>query len=458
MYRRSISSRFTTLLTRRLHPSFSHLIHDDEDKQPHSPPKNPSQPQTTKFPHHEFHNTNTNNAAGLGALFQDRRHFPSSLPMGLGSSFCSYSSSTIGEGSDNIEYMSDVAEVLVEKSAELVVSQTSILNEVAIAAADSFLPVAGLQYLIGSVHALTGLNWWAAIALTTILMRCATIPLLIHQIKAITKMSLVRPQMEEIKQKMNNSMDPEDYAEGHKQIKKLLNKHGVNPFSPLMGLFIQGPLFVSFYLAISNMAEKVPSFKGGGALWFTDLTTPDALYILPVVTALSFLITVEFNMQDGMEGNPMAGTMKKFSRVLAVMMVPFTINFPKAIFCYWVSSNLFSLVYGSVIKRPPVKKFLGIPQIVPPPATTAPMTNISPFWGSKSMFERVKFLLDASKSTKPAVSSSPIEESKSSDRKISSSSAISQRIKILERSVKGRKKNKKREGNLVADNMANLCL
>jgi hypothetical protein len=41
------------------------------------------------------------------------------------------------------------------------------------------------------------------------------------------------------------------------------------------------------------MVEKVPSLKGGGLSWFTDLTTPDPLYILPVLTALSFLATVE---------------------------------------------------------------------------------------------------------------------------------------------------------------------
>lgn len=41
------------------------------------------------------------------------------------------------------------------------------------------------------------------------------------------------------------------------------------------------------------MAEKVPSFKGGGAYWFVDLTTPDSLYILPALTALTFLVTVE---------------------------------------------------------------------------------------------------------------------------------------------------------------------
>jgi len=44
------------------------------------------------------------------------------------------------------------------------------------------------------------------------------------------------------------------------------------------------------------MAEKMPSFKHGGAYWFTDLSTPDALYVFPVLTALSFLITVEVNI------------------------------------------------------------------------------------------------------------------------------------------------------------------
>jgi len=40
----------------------------------------------------------------------------------------------------------------------------------------------------------------------------------------------------------------------------------VAPFTPLKGLFIQGPIFMSFFFAILNMVEKVPSLKGGGAL------------------------------------------------------------------------------------------------------------------------------------------------------------------------------------------------
>lgn len=41
------------------------------------------------------------------------------------------------------------------------------------------------------------------------------------------------------------------------------------------------------------MVEKLPSLKEGGAFWFTDLTAPDALYIFPVITALSLMIRLE---------------------------------------------------------------------------------------------------------------------------------------------------------------------
>ncbi|KAI4299403.1 hypothetical protein L6164_032870 [Bauhinia variegata] len=131
------------------------------------------------------------------------------------------------------------------------------------------------------------------------------------------------------------------------------DEYGVSPFSPMKGMFIQGPIFISFFLAETNMSEKMPSFKTGGASWFLVLTTPDPFYILPFLTP---------NNGGGLEGNLVACTMKNSSRGLAVLTVPFT-AFPKAIFCYWITSNLFSLVYGTVLKVAGVMKTLGIPEI-----------------------------------------------------------------------------------------------
>ncbi|KAG0462226.1 hypothetical protein HPP92_020702 [Vanilla planifolia] len=179
------------------------------------------------------------------------------------------------------------------------------------------------------------------------------------------------------------------------------------------------------------MVQKVPSFKGGGAYWFTDLTTPDTMYIFPALTALSFLATVELNMQEGLEGNPTAKVMKNIFRVLGILTVPFTANFPKAIFCYWMTSNLFSLAYGFAIKRPLVRKFLNLPLVRPQP-NSPPQPNFS---------------LSGSNPVRPLSSTTPekgSEAARTPGVRVSSSTVINQRIRNLEKAVKPPNQTQKR--------------
>lgn len=89
------------------------------------------------------------------------------------------------------------------------------------------------------------------------------------------------------------------------------------------------------------------------------------------------LFPPQCNMQEGLEGNPVAKTMKTYSRILAIIAIPVMMSFPKvsefsefnvhggnrvcselqnplfhclkpfqALFCYWLTSNVFSLAYG----------------------------------------------------------------------------------------------------------------
>ncbi|PKU84075.1 mitochondrial inner membrane protein OXA1-like [Dendrobium catenatum] len=420
-------------LSRRFHPSFFHLVQEDRERS--GAPQPLPLPLTATVPR----------AASYQSF--DRFRFPDrdwrrlgfSLPIAIDRYSRNYSSSS--DGSNEIGYINDVADVLTETTVDTSTVATAASassvplpfpGEVAAAAADSFVPVAALQHLIDAVHSFTGLNWWACIALTTLLIRGATVPLLINQLKASAKLNIMRPELEKIKEELNNNMDPEFLQEGQKRMKALFKKHGVTPFTPLKGALIQGPIFISFFFAISNMVEKVPSFKGGGAFWFTDLTTPDPMYIFPVLTSLTFLATVELNMQEGMEGNHMANTMKNFSRVLALLTVPFTASFPKAIFCYWVTSNLFSLLYGFALKRPPVRKFLDLPEAVPK-LELASQPNFSFFGTSKPVLPTA--------SPTQEIESTP---AKTPERRVSSSAAISQRIKNLEKNVKARNKYQKR--------------
>ncbi|KAF0916176.1 hypothetical protein E2562_000769 [Oryza meyeriana var. granulata] len=319
--------------------------------------------------------------------------------------------------SDAASSVSVPAEVLADAASSVPVPVPAPFpGEVTAAAADSFAPVAALQHLIDGIHSLTELNWWACIAVTTVLIRTLTVPLLVNQMKATVKLNAMRPEIEAINLEMRNSTDPQSMVEGKKKLGELFLRHGVTPLTPLKGLFIQAPIFTSFYFAISNMVEKVPSFKGGGIYWFTDLTTPDELFILPVLTSLTFLATVELNMQDGMEGNPMLKMVKNFSRAMAVLTIPFALSFPKAIFFYWVTSNLFSLAYGFAIRKPAVRSYLDLPPLQTQFAP-AQQPTFNLFGGSKSI---------------PAAGS-PIAES---DR---SSSVLSQRFSDLENKAKSRR-------------------
>ncbi|GFZ01268.1 inner membrane protein OXA1-like protein [Actinidia rufa] len=377
-YRRSISARATLFARQRFSPSLSYIHRDDGRK------------------HNEDRSISTfgseiNTSSGFGSSSYGQRSsqfFASSM---TGSFFGRHMSTMVGEGAEKIEYMTDVAEVLADRTAEAVASAAPVVNEVAIAAADSAFPVAALQHLIDGVHSLTGFNWWASIVVTTLLIRGATVPLLINQLKSTTKLSLLRPHLEEIKQEMQDKgMDPKAVAEGQQRMQALFKEYGVTPFTPLKGLLFQGPVFISFFLAC--------------------------------------------NMQEGMEGNPAAKTMKNISRVFAAVTVPVTMSFPKALFCYWVTSNLFSLTYGLVLKAPGVKKFLGVPEItVAPPASTSEKPSL-PFLETLKKFAAAQ-----------QAASSPVEPSKpAADQRIPSSSVISQRLRSLEKQVKGRKKNKKR--------------
>ncbi|KAF2561093.1 hypothetical protein F2Q70_00018864 [Brassica cretica] len=163
------------------------------------------------------------------------------------------------------------------------------------AASDSFLPIAALQHCIDMVHSFTGFECSlfydhaadeAAVGvhpggnakqgtfrlLITAIHHALPPPHFYYSAEAIAlTTSLLSPICVQ-------GIDHVTMAEGQKKMKNLFKEYGV---TPMKGMLIQGPLFICFFLAIRNMAEKVPSFQTGGALWFTDLTTPDSLYILP---------------------------------------------------------------------------------------------------------------------------------------------------------------------------------
>lgn len=154
-FSRSLSSR-ATLIARRYRPSFAYIFHDDDRKShPSNEPQSPQKPgnlgQQRSF---------GNSSSGLcGVLFQDRRCSQLAFLPGTGVSFGRFMSTKVNDGAKEVELMTDVVETFKDTAIEAVTSQVPAVNEVAIAAADCWLPVATLQYVIDAVHSFTGFNW-----------------------------------------------------------------------------------------------------------------------------------------------------------------------------------------------------------------------------------------------------------------------------------------------------------
>ncbi|GAQ87219.1 cytochrome oxidase biogenesis protein [Klebsormidium nitens] len=237
-------------------------------------------------------------------------------------------------------------------------------SEVAAIASESAAPIAAIQYMLEAMHQYTGLPWWATIAATTLTARACLFPITLFQMRSTARMSAARPELEVLSKKMReNVTDHQATQEIQRQMSEVMKKYNVNPLKTMAGAFAQAPLFIGFFLAIRRMSENLPSFKEGGLFWFTDLSGADPTYLLPTICAATFLITVEVGAMEGMQGQPMAKTMKMAMRVLGVAMVPLTMSFEKALFCYWIPSNLFSLLQSSLLKVPKVKEALGIPTL-----------------------------------------------------------------------------------------------
>lgn len=237
-----------------------------------------------------------------------------------------------------------------------------------------YTPVGLIQHALDFLHVGIGLPWWCSIVVGTVLFRAIVFPIMIKGQVNSAKLAAVKPELERLQQNlrdMSNYHNPMMKAQASIELQELFKKHDCHPAKALISPLVQLPLFVSFFLALRKMSYlPVESMKTGGALWFTDLTAADPYYALPVICAATMLLTIETGADAGMSANTdQMSTMKNVFRGMCLIMVPLTYHFPTAIFTYWLTSNVLSLVQVGVMKVPGFKTYLGIPETIPTPAT-----------------------------------------------------------------------------------------
>ncbi|KAI3376357.1 hypothetical protein L3Q82_016841, partial [Scortum barcoo] len=242
----------------------------------------------------------------------------------------------------------------------------------------SHTPVGLIQNLLEFMHVDLGLPWWGAIVVGTVVARMAVFPVIVKGQREAAKLNNVLPEMTKLTNRMNEakqSGNKFEFAKAYSDLNLFQKKNDVNPLRGFLVPLVQAPVFISFFIALRKMAYlPVPSLQTGGVLWFPDLTVADPFYILPLAVTGTMFFILELGAESGID-NPNLRAMKTVFRIMPLVILPLTINFPTAVFTYWLTSNCFSLGQVALLRHPLIRDKLRIPERIKHPASDLPQNE-----------------------------------------------------------------------------------
>ena len=263
------------------------------------------------------------------------------------------STSTPGQTIDNVAFL-EFGETTLEASAKITTQASelgiwgSFVNFIALALVffDQALESVSVPYAFGF-----------AIILFTLLVRAATFPLNMQQIKSSKAMQELQPKMKVLQEKYKN--DREKLAQEQMALYK---EAGVNPLGGCLPMLVQMPIWFALYQALLQLSTQgllnqgffwIPSLAGpvadytGGIGWLWPLPPsigwgPALAYlVLPVL-----LVVSQMYMQQLMTpptSDPQQAQMQSIMKFMPLMFGYFALIVPSGLSLYWFTSNLLGM-------------------------------------------------------------------------------------------------------------------
>lgn len=272
-------------------------------------------------------------------------------------------------------------------------------------------PVAYAQDLLDAVHSASGLSWGSTIVATSLALRVViTLPLSVYQHHVLARFANLDREMADIAQelkretaqavRMFNLNEKQAFylykRSLKKQLQRLVVRDNCHPMKAGLVVLFQLPVWVSLSVALRNMAFMLPyqdlaaqvthlELSVGGALWFTNLTLPDPLHIIPVLVGVANLVNIEFHVLQRQKRMAwLRRWVTNFTRGLALVSVPIAWIMPADVTLYWLCSSSFALGQNMLMAAPRFRRACSIP-------ITASESQ-TPF---KDVADRVRQRLDA---------------------------------------------------------------
>lgn len=184
------------------------------------------------------------------------------------------------------------------------------------------------------IHDALHVNWGWAIAVATILINLALLPLRIKSMQTSLKMQRIQPQIEDIKKKYAKygMRDREKQAEMQREMWELQRREGVNMLGGCLPLLPQLPFLYAFYVVLANAIE----LRHAGWLWIRDLSAADPYHLLPVATVLTMAGLQAISPAAGMD----PAQRRMMNIMMPVMFGWFTWTVASGLALYWTIGNV----------------------------------------------------------------------------------------------------------------------
>lgn len=249
-------------------------------------------------------------------------------------------------------------------------------------------PVAYAQDLLDAVHSASGLSWGSTIVATSLVLRVViTLPLSVYQHHVLARFANLDSEMagiaQELKRETAQAVRMFNLNEKQafylykrslkKQLQRLVVRDNCHPMKGALVVLFQLPLWVSLSVALRNMAFMLPyqdlaaqvthmELSVGGALWFTNLTVPDPLHIIPVLVGVTNLVNIEFHVLQRQKRMAwLRRWVTNLTRGLALVSVPIAWIMPADVTLYWLCSSSFALGQNMLMAAPRFRRACSIP-------------------------------------------------------------------------------------------------
>jgi len=204
------------------------------------------------------------------------------------------------------------------------------------------------------------------IILLTFLIRALMFPLQFKMLKSGVKMSILKPQLEDLKKKYK------DDSQGYQMEQmRVYNEYGVSPLGGCLPMVLTMPIWISLYRFFPASIE----FRQKGFLWADDLVSYDSIWdfgyvpiigdfygdhvslftLLWTVSMFAYLIYNSSQMQMGGD-NPNMKMMKYMQFAFPVIFFFALNSWAAGLTCYMLFSNLLNIGQTFLVKNVLINK------------------------------------------------------------------------------------------------------